>query len=229
MREFFNKIYKIIPISNSLMNRKGIEGLPLKYLVVVLVAALVIGLALEVTNSLRVDITDATGLFGATLNKELSEITPQNRAPEISSIFWLRGSENVNLSASTETSRYNIYVCETGDSSPRNITIGVIAKDADNEALSYEVKIYAKRIINPAVSGGEFESYETPVALCTKTESTIINGYEAVQCILNPDLYVNPDNKGKCYFQPTVEGHVIVKATDGIDTDEISIPVDIRQ
>ncbi|MDD5417551.1 MAG: hypothetical protein PHW96_01515 [Candidatus Nanoarchaeia archaeon] len=211
------------------MNKRAIEGLPLKYLVIVLMAALVIGLTLEVITSLKLDITSATGLFGATLNKELSSITPQNRAPLINGVFWLRGSETVNLTASTEDNRYSVYICEAGDTKPRNITIGVTAKDLDNDALSYEVKIYAKKIINPSVSGGTYESTESPVAVCTKTESILINGQEAVKCVLSPELYINPENKGNCHFNPTVEGHVIVRVSDSIDYTETSIPIFIRQ
>lgn len=53
------------------MNKKGVEGLPLKYLVVALTAALVIGIVLEVTGILRTSITGAV----LNLNKTVGNAT----------------------------------------------------------------------------------------------------------------------------------------------------------
>ena len=53
------------------MNKKGIECLPLKYLVVALTAAIVIGIILEVTGILQTSITGAV----INLNKTVGNAT----------------------------------------------------------------------------------------------------------------------------------------------------------
>ena len=49
------------------MSRKGVEGLPLKYIIVAIVAALVIGVLINVTSNMGVGIMNATGMFVARL------------------------------------------------------------------------------------------------------------------------------------------------------------------
>ncbi len=46
-----------------MMNKKGIEGLPLKYLVVALVASLVIAVALQMTNTIQESVTDSSKIL----------------------------------------------------------------------------------------------------------------------------------------------------------------------
>ena len=49
------------------MNRRGVEGLPLKYIIVAIIAALVIGVLINVTSSMGAGIMNATGMFIARL------------------------------------------------------------------------------------------------------------------------------------------------------------------
>ncbi|MBD3311851.1 hypothetical protein GF352_00090 [archaeon] len=45
------------------MNRKGVEGLPLKYIIIAIVAALVVGVLINVTSTIGLSVEDATGMF----------------------------------------------------------------------------------------------------------------------------------------------------------------------
>jgi|GEM_PF-1311204 len=49
------------------MNRKGVEGLPLKYIIIAIVAALVVGVLINVTSTIGLSIEDAAGMFVAKL------------------------------------------------------------------------------------------------------------------------------------------------------------------
>jgi len=49
------------------MNRKGVEGLPLKYIIVAIIAALVVGVLINVTSTMGLSIENATGMFVAKL------------------------------------------------------------------------------------------------------------------------------------------------------------------
>jgi len=49
------------------MNRKGVEGLPLKYIIIAIVAALVVGVLMSVTNTIGTSVEDAAGMFVARL------------------------------------------------------------------------------------------------------------------------------------------------------------------
>ena len=54
------------------MNKKGVEGLPLKYVVIVLVAALVISMVLEMVGVLRGGILHSIGVINKTLNSTVA-------------------------------------------------------------------------------------------------------------------------------------------------------------
>ena len=56
------------------MNKKAIEGLPLKYVVIILVAAIVISLVLEIIGVLRGGILHSIGVINQTLNSTVSGI-----------------------------------------------------------------------------------------------------------------------------------------------------------
>lgn len=56
------------------MNRKGVEGLPLKYIIVAIIAALVVGVMIQVTATMNLGISNATGMFVAKL-QNLTNIT----------------------------------------------------------------------------------------------------------------------------------------------------------
>jgi hypothetical protein len=62
------------------LNKKGVEGLPLRYIIIALVAALVIGIALQFTGILRGGIMNAAGNINDSLTEkttcELDEETP---------------------------------------------------------------------------------------------------------------------------------------------------------
>ncbi|MFA5406425.1 MAG: hypothetical protein WC307_03670 [Candidatus Nanoarchaeia archaeon] len=49
------------------MNRKGVEGLPLKYIIIAIIAALVVGVMINVTSDIGLSIGNATGMLVATL------------------------------------------------------------------------------------------------------------------------------------------------------------------
>jgi len=53
------------------MNRKGIEGLPFKYMVVLLTAALVISIVLEALGVLKTGILHSVNVLNETLNESL--------------------------------------------------------------------------------------------------------------------------------------------------------------
>jgi archaellum component FlaG (FlaF/FlaG flagellin family) len=50
-----------------MMNRKGVEGLPLKYIIVAIIAALVVGVLINVTSTIGISVQDAAGMFVAKL------------------------------------------------------------------------------------------------------------------------------------------------------------------
>ena len=56
------------------MDKKGIEGLPLKYVVIILVAAIVISMILETLGVLREGILHSIGVINQTLNSTVSSI-----------------------------------------------------------------------------------------------------------------------------------------------------------
>ena len=49
------------------MNRKGVEGLPLKYIIIAIVAALVVGVLIQVTGTIGQDVTGAAVRLNNTL------------------------------------------------------------------------------------------------------------------------------------------------------------------
>ena len=57
------------------MNRRGVEGLPLKYVIMAIIAALVVGTLIQVTGELNSGIENATGMFVTTLNESVSGLT----------------------------------------------------------------------------------------------------------------------------------------------------------
>ena len=68
-----------------LRNKKGVEGLPLKYVIIALVAVVVIGMALYVTDSLGTSVKGATDKIGDTLT-ERTTCELDDEAPEILSL-----------------------------------------------------------------------------------------------------------------------------------------------
>jgi len=49
------------------MNKKAVEGLPLRYLIMALAAALVVGIVLEMTGMLEISITGAVAKLNETV------------------------------------------------------------------------------------------------------------------------------------------------------------------
>ena len=45
------------------MNRKAVEGLPLKYIIIAIIAALVVGVLINVTSTIGLSVEEATGMF----------------------------------------------------------------------------------------------------------------------------------------------------------------------
>jgi hypothetical protein len=58
-----------------MMNRKGIEGLPLKYLVIALVASVVIALALQMTSIIQDSVIESTDLVSESITGRIVEST----------------------------------------------------------------------------------------------------------------------------------------------------------
>ncbi len=56
------------------MNKKAIEGLPLKYVVIILTTALVISIVLEMMGVLKTGILHSVGVINETLNSSLASI-----------------------------------------------------------------------------------------------------------------------------------------------------------
>ena len=53
------------------MNKKGVEGLPMKYVIIAIIAALALAIILEVTGILRGGIINAATSLNETLNSSL--------------------------------------------------------------------------------------------------------------------------------------------------------------
>ncbi len=49
------------------MNKKAVEGLPLKYIIIAIIASMVVGILINVTNTIGVSVENATGMFVAQL------------------------------------------------------------------------------------------------------------------------------------------------------------------
>ncbi len=49
------------------MNRKGVEGLPLKYIIITIIAALIIGVLINTTTSIGDQVSNTTGMLVAKL------------------------------------------------------------------------------------------------------------------------------------------------------------------
>lgn len=56
------------------MNKKGVEGLPLRYLVIALGAALAVGIVLEMTTSLNQGITGAVTKITEVLSNQVASL-----------------------------------------------------------------------------------------------------------------------------------------------------------
>jgi len=68
---------KIIFILMKLLNRKAVEGLPLKYVILVLVAAIALALILDVTGILKLGIFDmVTGINNTLYNSSVNPLAP---------------------------------------------------------------------------------------------------------------------------------------------------------
>ena len=57
------------------MNRRGVEGLPLKYIIIAIVAALVLGIIMNVTSIISEGVTGAATAFNNTLFEALANLT----------------------------------------------------------------------------------------------------------------------------------------------------------
>jgi hypothetical protein len=57
------------------MNKKGIEGLPLKYVIIILIAAIVIALVLDMMGILKLGILFSTEKTTSFLNESITNVT----------------------------------------------------------------------------------------------------------------------------------------------------------
>ena len=57
------------------MNRRAVEGLPLKYIIIAIIAALVLGIVMNVTSIIQEGVTGAAVIFNNTLMKALGNLT----------------------------------------------------------------------------------------------------------------------------------------------------------
>lgn len=57
------------------MNKKGIEGLPLKYVIIILIAAIVIALVLDMMGILKLGILSSTEKTTSFLNESITNVT----------------------------------------------------------------------------------------------------------------------------------------------------------
>lgn len=66
-----------IRINNAVfsMNRRGVEGLPLKYIIIAIIAALVLGIVMNVTSIISEGVTGAAIIFNNTLANALANLT----------------------------------------------------------------------------------------------------------------------------------------------------------
>lgn len=71
----FNKVYIIVLLNYYIkMNRKAIEGMPLKYIIIAIIAALVITVMVNVTNVIGDSVSDAAGMMVVKLNESITQM-----------------------------------------------------------------------------------------------------------------------------------------------------------
>lgn len=113
------------------MNKKGIEGLPLKYLIIVLFASLVIGIVIEFTGVLKTGVTGAVTEIGGLLGEKVSEVSNTNSPPEIKWVY-------LNDLQLTEDSNSPVQITAPVN----NALIWVIASDKETDPITYDIKFY---------------------------------------------------------------------------------------
>ncbi len=59
------------------MNKRGVEGLPLKYIIIAIVAALILGIIMNMTSIIEQGVTGAAVIFNNTLGQVLANLTGQ--------------------------------------------------------------------------------------------------------------------------------------------------------
>ncbi|PIO00125.1 hypothetical protein COT72_03115 [archaeon CG10_big_fil_rev_8_21_14_0_10_43_11] len=98
------------------MNKKGIEGLPLKYVVVALVGALVIGIAVQMTNTIQTSVEDSTSVISEQTTGLVIDAARGNT--------YVTGFENVGVLSWS-------FNATTGDLKVALVNTGVTALDID--------------------------------------------------------------------------------------------------
>ncbi len=110
------------------MNHRGVEGLPLKYLILALVASIIIGISLQMMSFLRENVGNNTEIVGNSLTAKILESTIGDSSVSgfryVGVSDWSLPSDSGDLSLSI----FNKY------SSPINIT-NIFASFDDNDAV----------------------------------------------------------------------------------------------
>lgn len=151
------------------MNKKGIEGLPLKYLIIVLFASLVIGIVLEFTGTLKTGVSGAVTEMSELLGEKVSEVADTNSPPEIKWVY-------LNELQLTEDSENPVQVTGQID----DALIWVVASDKENDPITYDIKFYNStgQLLPNAKCYGTFistESYSSTLRYKIKAGKTWIS------------------------------------------------------
>ena len=95
-----------------MLNKKGIEGLPLKYLVIALVASVVIALALQMTSMIQGSVIDSTDLVAESITGRIIESNLGDKYTlgfkDVRILAWSFNSSNGRLTMSIINNGYNV-------------------------------------------------------------------------------------------------------------------------
>lgn len=131
------------------MNRKGVEGLPLKYLVIALVGSIVIMLALQMTNLIQGSVIESTDLVTSSITGRIVESTLGDKYSvgfDVLSVFsWAVNLSNslgeIMLSLvnpnSFDVNITRVTVSFGGDSDDKIFNNGLVLHEGESTAQMY--------------------------------------------------------------------------------------------
>jgi hypothetical protein len=101
-----------------LKNKKAVEGLPLKYIIIALVAALVVGIALQFTGVLKGGIMSTAEKLNQSVTEEVTCNTDnENPVIAVDSVTCTSGNITVNITATDDCGISSVAFADSDDTS----------------------------------------------------------------------------------------------------------------
>ncbi len=131
------------------MSKKGIEGLPLKYLVIALIGSVVIGLALQMTSLIQSNVMKSADIFSNSITGKVTDIALGDKYTlgfdRISIFKWIVNSSNsvgeIGISViNPESSSVNITSISSslgGETSIKDFPNGLLLHSGESSSMLY--------------------------------------------------------------------------------------------